>query len=695
MPRLRASRLLLLASSCLAWQTTPSNAQWSPQGIPLAPTLFGSQYGIAMVPDGAGGAIVAWADARNYDRSDPNDPNPNYSDIYAQRVTASGEIAAGWPVDGMPIVLAPSSQHTQAIVADGSGGAYIAWLDFRDAQRTRFVHVYLQRIREDGTIAPDWPLNGVPVCPVPGYQKWPSLAPDGSGGVYVVWNDNRTAPVPWEDEPVHVYAQRITPDGKVAPGWPTEGLPVCTAPGTRRVHHVLADGRDGVFIAWTDGRDLGTTRADIYAVRLTSDGAVAPGWTPGGTPVCVEPDFQSIWNYGTALVPDREDGFYVGWIHGFDIEARDIYVQRVTGSGEIAAGWPAKGMPVCTAPWEQQAFDMEPDGFGGVLFAWSDYRNQFVSAADLYAQRILPSGEIAPGWSIDGNLMSGAPGWQEAVSTVATDDGGALFSFQNAFGYQVYAQRATRRGEIASGWPPGGVLLAPLSPRSQFGPTAVSDGAGGMIVAWEDSRDGRDRIYAQWVSGSRPTPSTPIVTGTKRSRLVSWTLSEALPGSTWLVLRARKHGSYEEVAAVVADSGAALSWEDHSRAHGELRYRIRREVINSQYRTESGDGIWRPGRLDGSDKYDQGSEHKDLALRLSGNAGELELSGGAAGPIQVRVYDVQGRLVYARRESVSGRDALRLNLVSELRANGAGIYFATAQDAEGRATPPLRFAVLR
>jgi hypothetical protein len=671
-----ALRTLVFAGSYLAGFSMPAPADWSATGNPLALLSSGSQGSAAIASDGAGGAIVVWSDWRNYNPDDPR------GDLYAQRVTSAGEIAPGWPAEGVPICVAPSSQHTYRIIADGSGGAYIAWIDFRDAPATGNLHIYLQRIRSDGTLASGWVENGISITRMPGYSGGPVLAPDGAGGVFVVWNDTRRATPPGADDQIDIYAQRITSEGRVAPGWPTDGLVVCTAPGWRSIYNALSDGDGGLYLAWGDGRDMLTRRTDIYAIRLTAEGTVAPGWAAGGTPLCTESNFQGIWDYGTALVPDAEGGFYVGWIHGFGEEAYDIYAQRVTSSGQIAQGWPSNGLPVCTAPGLQHFFDMEPDGYGGVLFTWSDYRNYFVSAADLYAQRILPSGAIAPGWARDGNLLSAAPAWQETPSAVATGDGGALVVFETFFEYRAYLQRVTGSGEIAAGWSPNGLALV-QGGDEQYGPTAVSDGAGGMIVAWEDSRDGsQPQIYAQWVSGSRPVPTTPRITGTGRSRLVSWRLSEPSPGSAWLVLRARKDGPHEQMARVEAGAGMDLSWTDTSPPAGVLRYRIRRDVDNPQYRTESGDGVWPPAQ-DGK-----------LTLARGSRPGELELQ-GAAGPIQLKVYDVQGRLVYERDEAAGGQELVRLELDSGLRQAGAGVYFATVRDAAGRTTPPVKLVLVK
>jgi hypothetical protein len=67
-----------------------------------------------MAPDGAGGALIAWKDARAGGQ------------IYAQHVSASG--AALWAVDGLPLGP-PGPVQDPMIASDGGGGAVVAWVE--------------------------------------------------------------------------------------------------------------------------------------------------------------------------------------------------------------------------------------------------------------------------------------------------------------------------------------------------------------------------------------------------------------------------------------------------------------------------------------------------------------------------------------------------------------------------------------
>src|ERR1051325_3527688 len=121
--------------------------QWTADGVALC-TNPSTQYPPAIASDGAGGAIVAWADFRN-------SSSPNFqSDIYAQRITAAG--VPQWTADGVALCTNPSYQYSPTIASDGAGGAIVTWYD----QRRNFpgTDIYAQRVSAAG--APQWSAGG-------------------------------------------------------------------------------------------------------------------------------------------------------------------------------------------------------------------------------------------------------------------------------------------------------------------------------------------------------------------------------------------------------------------------------------------------------------------------------------------------------------------------------------------------------
>ena len=116
------------------------NAEWTQAGVAVS-TADGDKYGALAAPDGKGGAIVTW-----YNKKEKNN-----SDIYAQKVCASGEIGGCYePVAVIdadkfegPAALIISFNSTNSYDPDGSITAW-RW-EFGDGQRAStkdVVHTY-------------------------------------------------------------------------------------------------------------------------------------------------------------------------------------------------------------------------------------------------------------------------------------------------------------------------------------------------------------------------------------------------------------------------------------------------------------------------------------------------------------------------------------------------------------------------
>ena len=128
---------LLFASVLLACGLLPARvalAAWPSDplvNVPLC-TATGAQTTPAIISDGAGGAIVAWADARSGNR-----------DIYVQRISADG--VPLWTAGGVPLSTVTGDQANPTIVTDGAGGAIVAWHDIRSGTTFDIYKRYCDR----------------------------------------------------------------------------------------------------------------------------------------------------------------------------------------------------------------------------------------------------------------------------------------------------------------------------------------------------------------------------------------------------------------------------------------------------------------------------------------------------------------------------------------------------------------------
>lgn len=390
------------------------------------------------------------------------------ADLYAQRVSATG--APMWAPNGVAVCTAANEQGFVSIAPDGSGGAVLAWQDLRTGAN---FDVYAQRLTAAGTTS--WTVNGVPVSTGAGGQTIPSIASDGAGGALIAWTDTRT------DGLGDVYVQRL--NGSGAAQWTANGLAVCTVAGSQYSPVVVNDGANGLIVTWEDYRG---GLADLYAQRVIAGGTAQ--WNPNGAVVNNSAGDQTF----PQMISDGAGGAIVTWQDTRAGAANvDIYAQRLAPNS--AALWATAGAPVCAATASQYVPRLASDGSGGAVIAWEDFR---ASNTDVYAQRIYANG--APAWSVNGIGMCTAAGTQNHVAIAGDGSGGAIVAwedFRGPLGSDIFAAHVNLSGQVT--WTPQGDIASGAA-NSQFFPQIVADASRGAIVAWTDYRNnGVGDIYAE------------------------------------------------------------------------------------------------------------------------------------------------------------------------------------------------------
>jgi hypothetical protein len=365
---------------------------------PETPCLGASDaIGLKSVRSPGGDALVAWVDERSGE-----------SDIYIQRRTAAGDLAVGWPMDGRPVCSAAHCQYDLDVAPDGGGGAWLAWQDYRAGVEGR---LYVQHVTAEGSSAPGWPGEGAPACASPGEQAAPRLVADGSGGVFVLWLDRRSGVL-------DLYGQRFS-GSRPTPLWDETGKTLASGSGSRTGLCAAAAGGAGIVVAWQERTGAGT---QVRALRVTADGTATSGWAPEGLALnepnaVVGPPAVAVDSSGNAFVCWAERG-----------EARSgVYAACVTPSGSVASGWPAGGLAVSTAPAGLGAPTLRWAGPTDVMVAWEDWRSG--ADSDLYLQRITGAGELASGWPAGGLAVSTAAGNQYQPTLAVDAIGAALVTW--------------------------------------------------------------------------------------------------------------------------------------------------------------------------------------------------------------------------------------------------------------------------
>jgi hypothetical protein len=258
----------------------------------------------------------------------------------------------------------------------------------------------------------------------------------------------------------------------------------------------------------------------VIAVVIIASVGIALGYSdkPGSIPM--------------RAVSDGSGGAIIAWQ-----EEDGIYLQHIGASGKTL--WQDGGIPVTEAgtkldPYapSRTSFSLIVDGTGGAIITWDDKykmptdRNDpaFFNPVPFQSRRISSTGEFL--WN-ETELAAGSAGLYggEFPVVVSDDTGGATFAWNSyTTSYRALHNDFLRLQKLAPDgtrlWGEQGKLMVSSSPYrnvteeekaagikgtlTRSYPTyagthdIVTDGAGGIIVVWEEKGgDGINRVYAQ------------------------------------------------------------------------------------------------------------------------------------------------------------------------------------------------------
>lgn len=397
-----------------------------------------------------------------------------------------------------------------------------------------------------GQFTSDITLN-TRVVTAPNNQLLHKSISDGSGGVIVVWEDHRNSGAETNRD---IYAQRFNSLG-VRQWGDSNGLPIAVKPTAERYFDICEDGSGGVIIVWED-YNASFTVTRLKGQRVTNSGSKM--WSDTGNVITNEGfkqlrpklSYQNAGNYylayetsefvssevelkankldingnrqwGTGVVfcnavsnqtdlnviTASDGGFIISWRDPRSKATEfDIYIQKLSSAGTVL--WANNGVAVNNERFEQNYQDLYPDNSGGAFLAWTDRRDSI--QIDIYAQRIRGNGTAV--FQNNGIPICLVPESQFRPELVTDMKGGVIMvwnDFRNGptapFNIDIYGQRIDSLGNIK--WQVNGKNICDAN-LSQNNQKAMSDGNYGAIVAWDDRRAGTSvyDIYAQRVDSA-------------------------------------------------------------------------------------------------------------------------------------------------------------------------------------------------
>ncbi len=280
--------------------------------------------------------------------------------------------------------------------------------------------------------------------------------------------------------------------------WSYAGVALSGETGTQyaqTLSDVIPDGYGGSFIVWSDYQ---RGCVDIYAQRVDSTGAEL--WTSGG--VLVTPNTvtaRQLLLPSKSCVADGSGGLIVTWKEGA-ISSEKIIAQHLGSTGTLQ--WTSAGktinaaLPLCnTTTWNVSSPSVVSDGSGGAIFVWQ-YEG---SSPNLYAQRITSAG--SRNWDPCSVQLSASAGAQTKFDAISDGNYGAIVAWMDSRNgtNDIYAQKINSSGSRQ--W--GNQGTAVCTATGIQGAVAITGTLGNSVIfCWEDYRDTDYDIYAQKFNSS-------------------------------------------------------------------------------------------------------------------------------------------------------------------------------------------------
>ena len=262
---------------------------------------------LALTSDCGEGYFVAWTDNRS-----------GLPAIRVQHISSDGELL--WPGDVMANEDRSWVQHSDAfVVCDESDGVFVAWWDNRAAYR----EVYVQRLNAKGQRL--W-LQDTRASAVPGsgysedfffVGEPPALVADGTGGVFVAWNDAR------DGGTEEIYLQRISSAGVRL--WTSDREVSRSSIAGNRFAPYLGRSGSEIRIAWQERRNASAS-SGIYLQKIDRDGNVV--W-PADVPIGEDTGKDK---YEPTIVMNPAGGTLAVW-SDYRNDVSDVYLQLVNSQG--------------------------------------------------------------------------------------------------------------------------------------------------------------------------------------------------------------------------------------------------------------------------------------------------------------------------------------------------------------------------
>lgn len=260
--------------------------------------------------------------------------------------------------------------------------------------------------------------------------------------------------------------------------------------GNTQFIRMVNDGSGGAYVCWFDQRSTAPLGGmDVILQHISASGVIT--WPANGINIS-NADYNQRF---PEMASDGNGGVVVTWYSDDDSK---VYAQRVDVNGNLL--WGSNAIPVCAAASGQFYPNILKNENGDFTIVWKDTRT--TGDFGLYAQRLDINGNLL--WSSNGVLVcngSTPVGGVRPAQMISDGNNGVIICWDdNRSSTKIFAQRILQNGTAA--WTADGVAVSGASASAAV---LCADGNGGAIVSWTDNRSPfttKNDIYVQHIDGN-------------------------------------------------------------------------------------------------------------------------------------------------------------------------------------------------
>jgi hypothetical protein len=214
---------------------------------------------------------------------------------------------------------------------------------------------------------------------------------------------------------------------------------------------------------------------------------------------------------------------------------------------------------------------------GTTFVAWTSLPvGGSAAGAGLHLQRLAGDGAPDPAWPAGGARVCASALGRGAPRVVAQADSGVIVAWEDYRNgsSDIFAQRIDAAGAVAPGWTQDGVAVCAAA-GEQYAPSLIADGAGGVLATWLDAGASAGASFFAMRPAGNELATLAVATALPGHAHVEWRVAEVLGGTLAVERRVGADGTWLHLSAVAPDDSNRVVVDDRTAPEGSrVEYRL-------------------------------------------------------------------------------------------------------------------------